>query len=256
MRVEVASGIPGVLDFVKPEEGDLVKANEQIVGLKADVVLAQKAIALKEAENDVEIRYAEKAAELADAEYEKAREANHRLKGTVAAVEIDRLRLAAERAHLQIEQAEHQLEVANLKANEAQANLEAYQLKSPINGVVTKRYKSKGEAVHQGDPILKIQITDRVRVEGYVDLVDSFRIKPGDPVKVHLDIPKVNLKIEEEQFDGVLKFVGLSVEPITGKVRVWAEVQNPKNILKAGLTAKMTISPRKTEIVQTTLLDK
>ncbi len=252
--VEVASGIPGVLEFVKPEEGDPVKANEQIGGLKADVVLAQKAIALKEAENDVEVRYAQKAAELADAEYAKALEANRRLDGTVAAVEIDRLRLAAERAHLQIEQAEHQLDVANLKANEAQANLEAYQLKAPISGVVTKRYKSSGEAVRQGDVILKIQITDRVRVEGFVDLVDSFRIQRGDAVKVHLDIPGIELKIEEEQFDGVLKYVGLGVEPVTGKVRVWAEVLNPKNVLKDGLTAKMTIYPRKADIVQTTML--
>ena len=252
-EVEVASGIPGVLDYVTPEEGDPVAKGEPIVGLKADVPLAQKAVALKEAQNDVEVRYAQKAAELADAEYVKAVEANRRLEGTVASVELDRLRLAAERAHLQIESAELDLEVASLKANEAEANLMAYNLKAPISGVVTKRDKSAGEAVRQGDVILKIQITDRVRVEGWVDLVDSFRIKPGDPVKVHLDIPGVKLKIEDEEFDGVLKFVDLTVEPVFRKVKVWAEVQNPKNILKAGLTAKMTITPRKTEIVQTTM---
>ncbi len=253
---EVASGIPGVLDFVKVEEGDPVRAGEEIGGLKADVVLAQKAIALKEAQNDVEVQYAEAAAELADAEYAKSLEANRRLKGTVAEVEIERLRLAAKRAHLQIEQAEHQLEVANLKANEAEANLEAYHLKAPINGIVTKRYKSTGEAVRQGDVVLKIQITDRVRVEGHVELADSFRIKPGEPVKVQLEVPGMDPKIAQEKFDGVLKFVGLEVEPITHRVRVWAEVQNPKNVLKAGLTAKMTIYPRKTEVVQTTSVDK
>ncbi len=61
--------------------------------------------------SDVEVRYAKKAAELADLEYQKAIEANRRLNGTVPQLEVNRLRLQAEMAHLQIEQAQRELDL-------------------------------------------------------------------------------------------------------------------------------------------------
>lgn len=255
--LELAAAVPGVLEMVLPEEGDEVTAEELIVGLQSDVIQAQRKIALKEAENDVEIRYARKAAELADTELRKALEANRRLRDTVAQVEVDRLRLAAERAHLQIEQAEHQMEVARLKAEEAEANFQVYQITAPISGVVTSKDKSRGEAVRQGDTILKIASTSRLKVEGYIKVQDMFRVKRGDKVKVQLNIPGLNLPKDQQEMDGVLKLVDVSVNPIAQNVRVMAEVQNPDNILKAGLPSiTMTILPGTGENVQTTLLNR
>ncbi len=95
--LDLAAPVPGVLEFVTPEVGDEVSAGQLVVGLDADVVKAQKAVAVKESQNDVEKRYSVKAAEVADIEYRKALEANHYLKDTVAKVEVERLKLAAER---------------------------------------------------------------------------------------------------------------------------------------------------------------
>ena len=248
----LAAPVPGILDFVTPEIGDDVTAEEIIIGLQADVMKAQKAIAMKEATNDVEIRYATKAAELADAEYQKALEANRRLAGTVAQIEVDRLQLAAERAHLQIEQAEHQLAVASLKADEAEANVQVYQIKSPISGTVVKKYKSRGEAVRQGDTILEIQSTARLHVEGYIKVEDMSRIKRGDKVKVKISIPGLVLPKDQQELDGVIKLVDLTAQRVGQQFLVVAEVQNPKNILKAGLTTEMTIFPGTAKEVQTT----
>ncbi len=252
-EVQLASGVPGVLAIVTPDEGDEVRAERVIVTLQDDVVMAQKMIAMKEAKNDVEVRYSQKAAELADAEYQKALEANRRLRGVVAAVEISRLRLAAERAHLQIEQAEHQLEVANLRVQEAEANLQVYQIKAPFDGIVTRKYKSRGEAVRQGDPILEIKSLNRVRVEGYVNVKDMFRIKRGDQVMVHLELAGMD-QVTMQELKGTLKFVDLSVEPINQQVRVWAEVKNPDGILRPGLNATMKIQPNSKPAVETTML--
>jgi hypothetical protein len=38
-------------------------------------------------------------------------------------------------------------------------------------------------------------------------------------------------------------FVDVSAQPVTGQVRVWAEVVNRDNILRAGLNARMAIYP-------------
>ena len=88
-----------------------------------------------QAATDVEVRYAKKAAELADLEYQKALEANRRVKGAVSDLEIERLRLAVERAHLQVKQAELDLAKQQFgkmyQANPAGWNL-GFQMSMPI----------------------------------------------------------------------------------------------------------------------------
>ncbi|MCA9073152.1 MAG: efflux RND transporter periplasmic adaptor subunit, partial [Planctomycetaceae bacterium] len=251
--ITLASPVPGVLDFVTPKEGDIVQAEQEIAGLQDDVVEAQRNVAKKEAENDVEKRYAVKAAEVAEAELRKSVEANRRLRNSVAAVEIERLQLAAERARLQIEQAENQMEINQLRYNEAEANLKTHHIRAPFRGTITRKFKSRGEAVRQGDPILQIVSTDEVKVEGYVTVLDSLRLKAGDKVEVQLTLEGF---VQKEPFEGVLTLVEPKVDPIRGEIRVAARVQNPDNVLKAGLTATMKIIPQKGEAVQTTQLSR
>jgi multidrug resistance efflux pump len=242
-RVVLASDRPGILDFVGPEEGAAVQIGQQVAGLRDEVAAAALAVAEKQAENDIEIRYARKAAEVAKAEYEKAELANKGLKGTFPEVEVLRLKLAAERSVLQIEQAKHQLEVNRLTRDQAAAELQTFRVEAPFDGVVTRVYKSKGEALRQGDPILELASTERVRVEGYVNIRDAWNVKPGARVHVQLDIPDVELDAERERLDGRIVFVDVAAQQVTLLVRVWAEVANPKNILRAGLNAKMTVFP-------------
>jgi RND family efflux transporter MFP subunit len=242
-RVTLASDRPGVIEFVAPQEGDHVKADDQIVGLKDDVVMARRAVAQREAENDIEIRYSKKAAEVAAAEYEKSLEVNEKIPNGVADIELQRLRLASEKSVLQIEQAENQRVIAQLKLAEADAELQTYQVIAPFDGVVTNVVKKKGEAVRQGDPILDLASTRKVRVEGDVQITDVWSIRRGDAVRVQLDIPDVNLEVEQHTFEGKVIFVDVTVNPLTREVRVWAEVENRDDILREGLSARMTIQP-------------
>ena len=238
--VMLASDRSGILAFVEPREGDRVKSGEIIAKLRDEVAEAAFAVAAKKAENDVEIRYAKKAAAVAKTEHEKAVLANKKLKDTFPEIEVERLKLAADRSDLQIEQARHQLGVDQLTRDQAAAELETYRVEAPFDGMVTRVYKSKGEAVRQGDPILDVVSTDRVRVEGYVPIQDVWSVKPGARVEVRLNIPGVAL--ERERFEGRIVFVDVAVQ-VTKGVRVWAEVANTENILRAGLNADMTIFP-------------
>lgn len=249
-RVTLSSDRPGVLAFVEPEEGDGVKAGQQVAGLRDEVARAVLASATKKASNDVQIRYAKKATDVAEVEYNKALQTNRKVPGTVPDIEIRRLYLAYEKGSLQIEQADHEFAIAALETKEAAAQLETYQVKAPFDGVVTRVYKRKGEAVRQGDPILEVVSTRRVRVEGYVDIHDVGNVKPGDPVIVQLDIPDVDLPVEKEFFQGQIAFVDPGVQSVTKQTRIWAEVTNRGNILRAGLTAKMTIHANK-QVAQT-----
>lgn len=240
-QVELASDRVGILEFVEPEEGDVVESGQQIAGLQADVPKAQLAIATKEAENDIEVRYARKEAEVSKAEHLKAIQTNRISRGAVPEIDVLKLKLAAERSVLSIEQAQHRFEVTKLNKDQAEAELKTHQIIAPFDGVVTRVFKKKGEAVRQGDPILELSSTKTVIVEGDVDISDAIGLERGAIVQVFLDIPDVDLAVERKPFPGRLVFVDVSVRPVSNKIRVRAEVENEGNLLKAGLTARMQV---------------
>ena len=242
-EVVIASGRTGVLGFVEPREGDMVRKDQQVAGLMDDVPRAAFSVAEKEASNDIEVRYALKAAEVAQAEFAMSRDINNRVKKTVPEMELEKLRPHAERGVLQTAQAEHQFEIAKLKKDEAAAGLKLFRIEAPFDGVVTRVYKNKGEAVREGDPILEVCNTNRVKVEGNLSIRDWFSVQPGAKVRVQLDIEGVDLEVEKKVFEGKVIYVDVKVQPVTNEIRVWAEVPNPENILRAGATARMTIFP-------------
>lgn len=241
--VTLACDRPGILDFIGPREGDSVVEGQLVAGLQEDVAKATLAVAAEEAESDVDVRYSEKAGLVAQAEYEKALEANKKYSETIPKVEVLRLKLAWDKTVLEAEAARHRLKVNGLKRDEAQAQLETYRVKSPLSGIVTRVHRHKGEAVRQGDPILEVVNTKRVRVVGNVDIQHVWNIKPGAEAQVQLDFPNLTLDIEKQVFKGKVVFVDVKAEPAFHKVEVWAEVENPDNVLRDGLPAKMKIFP-------------
>lgn len=242
----LASDRPGILGFVEPDEGDQVTAGQQVAGLKDAVAKAALAVAARTAESDVDIRYAEKAAAVAVEVLRKSEQANVQNPGNVPQVQISQLRLDAERAKLQIEKAEFDRGIAELERDQAAAELETYQIVSPLDGIVTEVLKHAGEAVQQGDPILRVVRTDVVRVEGDVSVADAFRVQPGDSVKVRLDSSKLQglpKELADREFEGKIGFVDPTAKLVSNTVRVWATVPNEGNFLKAGLPAVMEITP-------------
>src|SRR5262249_13012083 len=101
--------------------------------------------------------------------------------------------------------------------------------------------KVKGEAVRQGDQVLEVVNPQRVRIEGTVKISDIWHVKPGAQVEVSLDLPQVDLDVEKQVFTGKIVFVAVNAISASQGVQVWAEVQNPGNVLRAGLFASMKI---------------
>lgn len=239
-EVQLAVEQAGVLDFVAVE-GQMVQQGELLAKTRDDLVQATLAVATRKALNDVEIRFARKACELAQVEYERSLQANSIVAGTVSDLTLRAHRLAAEKALLQLEQAETALEIQKLERNETVELLEMHKVLAPIAGQVRTVFKKKGESVAEGEPILELVNPDRVKVEGYVHLQDLGSVQVGSVVKVQLDVPDVELPSERQVFEGRIASVDVKVEPVTHRVKVWAEIRNHQGILKDGLTARMTI---------------
>ncbi len=247
-RVILGSDRPGVLEYVEPNEGELVNKGQVIAALKSDALQAAKATAKKKATNDIEIRYSQKARDTAYVELEMNLDINKRVPNTISKLDIKRLTLNAEKSDLQIEQAELEFEMNKLQLDEIDAQIEETKIVAPFDGIVTKKFRSTGEVVRHGDEVLELVSTKRVKVESYVNIDDTWKFQIGTPVEVQLDIPGVRLPIEDKSYPGKIIFVDVEVEPIHGKsIRVWAEVENLDDDLKAGYMATMKIMTDKPE---------
>jgi macrolide-specific efflux system membrane fusion protein len=161
----------------------------------------------------------------------------------VTELELRELRLAAEKALLQLEQAEHQFAVAGLRGVEQREMLHSLRIAAPFDAFVRFVHRQPGEVVREGEVILEIVNTDRVRVEGYIEAADLPHVAPGRSVWVRLTGEGVAAEARDRTFGGRIVFVDVKIEPVSQKVRVSAEVLNHDRLLRDGLTATMTINP-------------
>lgn len=119
--VEVPAQEPGVLVAVEVREGRTVSEDTllaRIADKDAQIALARAEVELqmarKKVANDVNIRFARKSAEVAKAELQRTHESRQLYAKSISDSEVDRLRLIAERATLEVEQAEYEFAMATL----------------------------------------------------------------------------------------------------------------------------------------------
>ena len=252
-EVQVASPVNGLLKSIDVKEGQPVNVDQVIVRLEdTDVQIARRVasgeeqVAIREAENDVNVRAADKAAEVAKAELAESHAANQQMEGVIPPQQVRRELLTWQRALLQGEVAEHELGVAGITAIvrheqvvAADHDVDRRQIKAKINGIVEQRYKTASEWVTAGDPILRIVRMDQLRVEGLVSIhTHTPQDIQGQPVMV-----QVSLAGRTESFEGTLVFVSQEVED-GDHYHVFAEVNNRFEdgwVLRPGLDATMTI---------------
>jgi len=239
----LASGQSGIVSIVQVREGDRVHQGQLLAELDASVSKATLAIAVKQAENDVNVRFARAAARVAQAEYESALDANRRQKGTFTRIELDKLRLEEERSLLQTEVADHEFDVNQLRRDEAAALVESYRIVAPMNGIISRVFKSPGEAVQVGESLLECQSTDKVHVEAHVDIRLLQLVGKGRQVTVVPMTPHPAAKVDATGLEGTVFFVGVFADLVSQTVRVLVEVDNQSGLLLAGTEAVLEIAP-------------
>jgi len=252
-QVDVPAREAGVLSTVGVREGALVTAGALLAQMDdTQAQLAKKRAQIEldtarvEAANDVDVRFAQKSTEVARAELKRASESLEKYKKSVSATELDRLRLEAERAALQVEQAEQVLKVAalteQLKQNDldfATASLDRLTIKSPLDGMVVEVNQRPGEWVEPGEAMFRIVRIDRLRVEGFLDAPLAVASLVGRPVVLSV----VGARGAAAEFPGKIVFVSPEVDPVNGQVRLWAEVENRTGALRPGLHGTLLIDP-------------
>jgi macrolide-specific efflux system membrane fusion protein len=200
--------------------------------------------AQKQADSDINVRFAEASYDVAQAHHGRAVEANEQVKGSVAASEVAERLLAAKKAKLQIEQAKLDLDVAVATAKAkgglvdlAEVNVRRRTIAAPTAGMVVEIKKRKGEWLNPGDPLVRVIPMSRLRVEGFLDADHHGSELTGQSVTVDATLPGG----KHEKFTGKVVFVSPEVEPVTNHIRIWAEVENPNLHLRPGARVSMVI---------------
>lgn len=250
-QVEVPAQEAGVLASLAVKEGQLVSENTllgQIDDSEAQIALSKARIefenARKQAANDVKVRYAKKSTEVAAADLKRATDARERFEKSVSDTELDRLKLALQKATLEIEQTQHDFEIAqfNKQVTEnhvalAERNVSRRKIVSPITGMVVQINKHRGEWVEPGKNVLRILRMDSLRAEGFVKADDVKEDLTGRKTILTASIPGRDML----EFTGKVVFVSPEINPVNGQIRVWAEIENRDLLLRPGMRATLAI---------------
>ncbi|MGC3990427.1 MAG: efflux RND transporter periplasmic adaptor subunit [Chthoniobacteraceae bacterium] len=194
-----------VIQSIKVEEGDVVKKGE---------ILAQ--LDDRAAKLDVE-----------DAK-QKIKQAEFTAKGMQQLLQEKMVSKDATLAK------ETDLELANTLYKAAQLYLDEKSIRSPLDGIVVKRYKEEGEAADKIEKMFDVVNIDKVYVQFYLDPRWMQRLHAGQEIKLHLP-----LLSEHPQFIGTVAFMDPRIDAASGLFRIKLLVDNPDHLIKAGMRAEV-----------------
>lgn len=249
----IAAQVPGIISALPVKEGSRLTAGQEIgkirdTAVKIQVERAKTAvdIAKKKQDNDIDLRLAQKSELVAQNEYQRAIDANKRVKDTYALKEIDRLKLVADRAQLEIERAQFMRSMAlldvstsEIELRQSQELLERHRIVAPAPGMVIAVEKQLGEWVEPGTTMLKIVRTDRLRIEGFIHAARAAELAIGRSATIMLAEGP-----EPKPYRGILTFISPDANPVNSQVRVYLEVDNKEAQLRPGLRVQAFIDPQ------------
>ena len=230
--VQVGSAVPGVIERIHAERGDVVKQGQVLVQLQSSIERANLALAQSRAKIQGEVSAAEQSSEFATREHKRAAELAQ--KNFVSQNYVDKASTEAQVAGSKVTQAKERKTVAGQELEVAQAQLAMRTIKSPISGVVTDRFMASGELV-EDKPLLRIAQVDPLRVEVVVPAAVYGQLQRGMQATVLPEFTNAKAR------GAMVSIVDKVVDPASNTFRVRLEMPNPQNDIPAGLRCKVDL---------------
>lgn len=227
--VAISSPVPGYIERVAVDRGDLVRGSMVIVQLEASLERAAVAVARARVEQESAMLSAKVRLDFGVRRYDRTIDMYR--KELVPLKEMDEAETAKILAEHGVLEVQENMRVAKLELERAEAALALRTIRSPFTGIVTDRLLSPGELVDKA-PILKLARIDPLRVEVFVPVAMLGRIGVGSRVTV---IPEAPLNTPLE---ATVTVVDRVVDAASGTFGVRLEMPNPDNRLPAGLKCK------------------
>jgi len=135
-----------------------------------------------------------------------------------------------------------QLETA---VNMAQRQVDKTVINAPFGGYVTRRLVELGQNIAMGEPVMAMADMKTMRIRIHLNERDYVHLDKKDPVTIKIEA------YPDTSFSGKVDKIGIKADPRTNTFEVEILVENPKIILKAGLTARVFI---RTDILRDSIM--
>jgi len=230
-QVSLMPRVSGVIEQVSFKEGDQVKQGDLlfkldsrpftavVAGLKAQVNSAQAALAQLRSEAQRAVRL------------------------------VQRKAISTEQAESRasaLRQGEAQL--ASLKADlsAAQLDLEFAEIRSPIDGVISRTNITRGNNILAGQTVLTSIVSNK-KMYGYFDIDERTWNGSFDDVTAESHQQVVMQKVGQTDFpySGYINFIDNRINPTTGTLRVRAVFDEKNKALRAGSFARVRLAANK-----------
>jgi multidrug efflux pump subunit AcrA (membrane-fusion protein) len=245
----------GVLVQLSVLEGNQIRKG-QVIGkiddsqpqMQKQAALAAYNGAFNRATEDVEIRFAQAQAAVAQADYQQMVESNKIAEKSIVETEVRGKKLEWDKAILGTEKSRHDQVIAKFEALSKHAELDAAELAiqrrvvtAPFDGVVEEIKRHQDEWVQPGDTILTLLRMDTMRVEG---AIEQSKYDPNEIINCTATVEVEMARGRKASFQGRIIKVS-SVVRSDGVYNVRAEIANKQDhgywLLRDGMPASMTI---------------
>ncbi len=204
IMVELSSPVAGVLDTLTVDKSDEVKKGQLVATLKSEVEM-------------VSVQTSSERLKLSNLEHKRAVELYREKVITLS----DR------------DKSENENNLFELELQQAEASLNLRQIKSPIDGVVVKRYAMPGEFV-ETRPILQLAQLDPLKIEVVSPVSNYGKIVKGMQAKI---IPEFG---EYEDLIAEVVVVDKVIDAASGTFGVRLELPNKDYAIPGGLKCRVS----------------
>ena len=114
---------------------------------------------------------------------------------------------------------------------------------SPISGVFDEQYVEVGELVGPGTRLLRVLAIDQVKVVAGIPERYALAIEPGAAALITFDV------LEGREFNGVIEFVGTSVDPRSRTIPIEVILDNSERLIRPRMVANVQVERMRQEQV-------
>lgn len=202
----ISAELAGMVAKVGFQSGTPVKMGEMLIEIDASAEQAR-------------MRSAQADADLARADFERARDLAERKVISKAEMDSAAAKFSQKKA-----------EVDNM-----QSLINKKEIRAPFDGIAGIREVNPGQMVNVGHNLVTLQALDQVYVNFSLPQQQLGEVKPGLPVKVTTDA------VGGREFDGTLTAVNSAVDPATRNVSLQATLNNADHALRAGMFVRVKV---------------
>lgn len=148
---------------------------------------------------------------------------------------VRKLNEAGKVSRMELLSAESLFEQAKSQASISRERFERAAIRAPFNGVIVERYVELGQLLLPGQPVVRIIDPSLLKLEAYLTDKEVAWVKTGITADVELG---ENLAAAS----GLVSWVGMEADRMTGKFKMELEIPNSDGLLRSGVIGRAKIA--------------